>query len=126
MVEHCRQPSDLTPVVLSLMLVMLKQKEELLHVLIALERSDAPNVLLSLLLVTNNYSQITLLKVLQLILKKSHLAVKQLLLSQGLEVLSRWLANFKEKATTPQFKIGFEIILDLITKHENLSEVTKL
>eukprot|EP01024_Parvocaulis_polyphysoides_P008708 TRINITY_DN12603_c0_g3_i1.p1 TRINITY_DN12603_c0_g3~~TRINITY_DN12603_c0_g3_i1.p1 ORF type:complete len:838 (+),score=146.71 TRINITY_DN12603_c0_g3_i1:127-2514(+) len=126
MVEHCRQPSDLTPVVLSLMLVMLKQKEELLHVLIALERSDAPNVLLSLLLVTNNYSQITLLKVLQIILKKSHLAVKQLLLSQGLEVLSRWLANFKEKATTPQFKIGFEIILDLITKHENLSEATKL
>eukprot|EP01023_Acetabularia_acetabulum_P047024 TRINITY_DN4928_c0_g1_i1.p1 TRINITY_DN4928_c0_g1~~TRINITY_DN4928_c0_g1_i1.p1 ORF type:complete len:750 (+),score=80.61 TRINITY_DN4928_c0_g1_i1:110-2359(+) len=124
MVNELRQGSELSSAILKIMLLMLTQKQELLHVLIALERANAPSVLLSLLTSPTSF-QTTLLKVLQIILRKSQLAVKQLIQSQGIEAFSRWLANFKEKTSTTEFRIGFEMIVDLILKHENLSHCTK-
>eukprot|EP01025_Chloroclados_australasicus_P033363 TRINITY_DN34018_c0_g1_i1.p1 TRINITY_DN34018_c0_g1~~TRINITY_DN34018_c0_g1_i1.p1 ORF type:complete len:748 (+),score=42.29 TRINITY_DN34018_c0_g1_i1:104-2347(+) len=120
--------SPLSFVIISIFFVLLQSKDKFLQFLITVERADTVNVLITLLshMDYTNKDALPLLKVLQIILRRSQLAIAQTLQSQGLQTLCRWLSNCKADSCKEQFEVGFQIIVDLIIKHENLSADTKL
>eukprot|EP01026_Neomeris_dumetosa_P084115 TRINITY_DN9823_c0_g2_i2.p1 TRINITY_DN9823_c0_g2~~TRINITY_DN9823_c0_g2_i2.p1 ORF type:complete len:363 (-),score=37.82 TRINITY_DN9823_c0_g2_i2:14-1102(-) len=127
MVRSMSEPSEVTIGILQVLLVLLQMKDYLLQVLIALERADAANTLILLLTKIHKTSEaLPVLQVLQLLLRRSFLAVNQALKSSGIELLSRWLANLRQQSHQTDFQIGFEIIIDLLRKHQNMSVTTKM